>query len=140
MEMKQYEELKHKLCKELEEISKKKDFNMGDIESIEKLTASIKNVEKIMMEDGYSQRMYSRDGNWNANGSYGRYNSYDDYSREYNDGNSYARRGMHYVRGHYSRAEGMDDVASKIEEMMHDGSLTSEDKSTLRRALDIARR
>lgn len=141
MEMRQYEELKKKLCKELETVAERKSMGMAEIEIINKLTDSIKNIDKIEMleEDGHSEagyRRYSRGydgGNWNARGSY----ADDDYSRD----NSYARRGMHYVRGHYSRgADEMDMVMDKISEAMNDGSMTSTEKDTLRRAMDVLRK
>lgn len=134
MEMKDWEELKKKLCKELEEMKQTKKFDMGDIEVIDKITHSIKSIGAIMESEdgGYSQasrRMYSRDGMWNAEGSY------DD---GYNRGNSYARRGMHYVRGHYSR--GGDDLTEQIEEMMESGNLSMTEKTTLQKAMDILRK
>ena len=80
-------ELKDKLCKELDEIARKPEMGAGDLEIIHKLTDTIKNLDKIeMLEDGgYSQAGY-RDG-----------------GSSYNRGSSYANRGKHYVRGHYSR-------------------------------------
>lgn len=109
MEMRDYMDLKKKLCKELEEISSSGKMDAAHIEMIDKLTHTIKNVDKIIESEGgeHSQRMYSRDdygrdnsmgrdGEWSAEGSYARDNGYE-------DGNSYARRGTHYVRGHYSR-------------------------------------
>lgn len=80
-------ELKEKLCKELDEIARKPEMGAGDLEIIHKLTDTIKNLDKIeMLEDGgYSQARY-RDG-----------------GSSYNRGSSYANRGKHYVRGHYSR-------------------------------------
>ena len=80
-------ELKDKLCKELDEIARKPEMGAGDLEIIHKLTDTIKNIDKIeMLEDGgYSQAGY-RDG-----------------GSSYNRGSSYANRGKHYVRGHYSR-------------------------------------
>ena len=142
MELRQYEELKEKLCKELENITKKNSLNMGDVETIDKLVHSIKNIYKIEEEEGggYSQRMYngrhsrgeySQDGNWNARGSYG-----DGYGR----GNSYARSGMHYVRGHYSRDDGSEMITERIEEMMNEGNISQSDKETLRRAMDVLRK
>lgn len=84
--MKNIEELKEKLCKELEEFAQKPKMGPGDLEIVHKLTDTIKNIDKIeMLEDGD----YSEDG-------YGR-------------GSSYANRGRHYVRGHYSRADGYHD-------------------------------
>ena len=136
MEIKDWEELKKKLCKELEEMKQTKKFDMGDIEVIDKITHSIKSIGAIMESEdggysqgGYSRRMYSRDGMWNAEGSY------DD---GYNRGNSYARRGMHYVRGHYSR--GGDELTEQIEEMMESGNLSMTEKTTLQKAMDILRK
>lgn len=81
-------ELKDKLCEELDEIARKGELGAGDLEIIHKLTDTIKNLDKIeMLEDGgYSQAGYSREG-----------------GSSYNRGSSYANRGKHYVRGHYSR-------------------------------------
>ena len=80
-------ELKDKLCKELDEIARKSEMGAGDLEIIHKLTDTIKNIDKIDMleDDGYSQAGYRDRGS------------------SYNRGSSYANRGKHYVRGHYSR-------------------------------------
>ena len=80
-------ELKDKLCKELDEIARKPEMGAGDLEIIHKLTDTIKNIDKIDMleDDGYSQAGYRDRGS------------------SYNRGSSYANRGKHYVRGHYSR-------------------------------------
>lgn len=93
-----------KICDELEEYSKKlqKDGKMsaGDLEMVGKLVDIKKNILKTeMLEDDGG---YSRAGDWEAMGR-GRFG---DYER----GNSYANRGEHYVRGHYSRARGRDSM------------------------------
>lgn len=88
------DELKDKLCDELNDYARKEKLGAGELEIVHKLTDTIKNISKIEMledEDGYS-----RDGDWEARGNYGR-------------GNSYANRGQHYVRGHYSRDGRMMD-------------------------------
>ncbi len=85
-----YDKLKDKLHDELEKIEHKSDLSAGDLEAAHKLTDTIKNIDKIcMLEEasGYSEAV--------DNGDYGR-------------GSSYANRGKHYVRGHYSRDGGMD--------------------------------
>ena len=89
-------ELKDKLCDELEEIARKPEMGAGDLEIIHKLTDTIKNIDKIDMleDDGYSQAGY-RDG-----------------GSSYNRGSSYANRGKHYVRGHYSR-DGYGDYSQR---------------------------
>lgn len=96
--MKALEELRNTFCEELEEIARKPELSAGDLETVHKLTDTIKNIDKICMleeSDGYSM-----DGEWEAGarGRYSRDNSY--------DGNSYANRGRHYVRAHYSRDDG----------------------------------
>lgn len=90
--MKSMNELKATLCRELEEISKREELSANTLDSVHKLIATIKNIDKIIMlgEDGG----YSQDGDWEARGSYGRESSYA------------GRRGKHYVRGHYSRDDG----------------------------------
>ena len=90
-------DLRDMLCKELDEITRKGELGAGDLDIVHKLTDTIKNIDKIEMleDDGYSQRRYSQAGDWEADmrGTYGK-------------GSSYARRGTHYVRGHYSRCPG----------------------------------
>lgn len=128
MDMRAMHDLKDMLCKEIDKIAKKGELTAGSLETVHKLTDTVKNIDKIMMleeDEGYSERRdsrgrYSREsgigggyarngGNWNAQGSYG--NSYD-------EGNSYARRGEHYVRGHYSRDDGKDKMLHELGEMM----------------------
>ena len=86
--MKNLENLKDKLCEELEEYARKQDMGAGDLEVVHKLTDTIKNIDKICMleeDGGYSSAVDGMD--------YGR-------------GSSYANRGKHYVHGHYSRDGG----------------------------------
>lgn len=85
--MKALYELKEKFEMELEELARKGELGAGDLELAHKLTDTIKNIDKIcaLEEDGG----YSEAGDYEG-GSYGR-------------GSSYANRGKHYVRGHYSR-------------------------------------
>ena len=86
--MKALYDLKDKLQDELDEIARKPEMSAGDLETVHKLTDTIKNIDKIcaLEEDGG----YSEAGDWEGRGSYNR-------------GSSYANRGKHYVRGHYSR-------------------------------------
>lgn len=99
-------DLRDMLCKELDELARKGELGAGDLEIAHKLTATIKNIDKIdMMEsDGYSGG-----GDWAADmrGTYGR-------------DSSYARRGSHYVRGHYSRADGVEHLRTQLNEMMRE--------------------
>lgn len=122
MGMKSMYDLRDMLCKELDEISRKGELGAGDLDIVHKLASTIKNLDKIeMMEDDG----YSRGGDWQADmrGTYGR-------------GSSYARRGTHYVRGHYSRADSMEHLREQINDMMRE---TDDDrvKEALRRAASL---
>ena len=118
-------ELRNMLCDELDELARKGELGAGDLEIAHKLTDTIKNIDKIEMmeDDGYSHRYnredYSRDGDWRADmrGTYGR-----DMSN--------ARRGSHYVRGHYSRDGGIDGMKRQLQEM-----LDNADDESIRRAI-----
>lgn len=113
--MKALHNLKEMLCRELEELAEKENLSMGDLDLANKLTDTIKNIDKIVMleEDGG----YSRAGGWEARGTYGRYND---------GGNSYVGRGEHYVQGHYSRDgqgggySGRDGYSRSGEDMMEE--------------------
>nr|DAF72671.1 MAG TPA: hypothetical protein [Caudoviricetes sp.] len=122
-------DLREMLCEELDEYNRdaKNGLNERALDTVHKLTDTIKNIDKIMMlEDGD----YSRTGEWEADmrGSYGR-------TENYNRGNSYANRGRHYVRGHYSRGDGRERMISDIEAMMQDA--TGAERDAYKRALDI---
>lgn len=92
--MEKLHELKEKLWAELGELADKREMGAGDLEVVHKITDTIKNIDKIcMLEDGeYSEAVDGMD--------FGR-------------GSSYANRGKHYVRGHYSRDGGMDGYSSR---------------------------
>lgn len=129
MSMKVIYDLKDMLCAELDEIGKKGEMSAGDLETVHKLTDTIKNIDKIVMleENGYSRdEDYSRDGDWSANmrGNYGR-------------GSSYARRGSHYVRGHYSRDDARRSLADRMEDLMRDAD--GKDQETIQRCIDMIR-
>ena len=57
MSMKTLYDLKDMLCAELDEIGKKGEMSAGDLETVHKLTDTIKNIDKITMleEGGYSR-------------------------------------------------------------------------------------
>ena len=124
-------DLREMLCEELDEYNRdaKNGLNERVLDTVHKLTDTIKNIDKIMMlEDGD----YSRAGEWEADmrGSFSR-----DAGNGYNRGNSYANRGRHYVRGHYSRGDGRERMISDIENMMQDA--TGAERDAYKRALDI---
>lgn len=150
-------DLKDMLCKELDELAKKRDITPGSLEMIHKLTDTIKNIDKILMleddDDGYSERgrrrdsmgRYSRDsggysqgGDWEARGHFGGGHAYDE------GGSSYANRGKHYVRGHYSRDggysrdDGKDHMLHELGEMMEGAD--PEQRRILERAMQEIRK
>ena len=107
-------DLRNMLCDELDELARKGELGAGDLEIAHKLTDTIKNIDKIEMleDDGYSRdgdysRRYSRDGDWQS----GMRGAYD---RDMSN----ARRGTHYVRGHYSRDGGIDNMKRQLQEML----------------------
>ena len=152
-------DLKDLLCAELEDYAEKGKksgkMSMGDLESIHKLTDTVKNILKIDMleeESGYSEdghymgegRIYGtsyesgyseRGGSSYARGR-GRYAKRDSmgrYSRD--DGMSY-RGGM---RGGYSRHDGKHYMMEQLEEMMEEAEKPAE-KEALRRCMDALKR
>ena len=148
-------DLKDLLCAELEDYAEKGKksgkMSMGDLESIHKLTDTVKNILKINMleEDGG----YSEDGHYMGEGriygtSYARgrtgakRDSMGRYSRDggrysYDDDMSYARsRGY---RGGYSRDEGKHYMMEQLEEMMEEAEKPAE-KEALRRCMDALKR
>lgn len=126
--------LRDMLCEELDEYSrnaKSGGLNEHDLDTVHKLTDTIKNIDKIMMlEDGN----YSRTGEWEADmrGTYGRNNG-----DTYNRGNSYTDRSRHMVRAHYSRTDGRERMIADIEDMMQDA--TGAERDAYKRAVDILR-
>lgn len=127
-------DLRNMLCDELDELARKGELGAGDLEIAHKLTDTIKNIDKIEMleDDGYSRDGdYFRDGDYSLGGDWQA-----DMRGTYGRGSSYARRGTHYVRGHYSRAESMEHLREQINDMMRE---TDDDrvKEALRRAASL---
>lgn len=120
-----YEELKDMLCKELEEITRKGELTAGSLETVDKLTHSIKSVETIMAMGDYSYENGNGGMMSNARG----YNSRGGRSYAGNDGMSYARgRGRYakrdsmgrYSNGGYSYDDAKADMIEEIREIMQD--------------------
>lgn len=157
-------DLKDLLCAELEDYAEKGKksgkMSMGDLESIHKLTDTVKNILKIDMleeESGYSEdgaymgegRIYgtSYDG-YDRGTSYargrGRYAKRDSMGRyssrgmSYDDDMSYARGRRGGSRG-YSRDDGKAYMMEQIEDMMEDAEKPAE-KEALRRCMDALKR
>ena len=102
-------ELKEMLCDELMQIADKGELTAGSLDTVDKLTHSIKSIATIMaMEDsGYSRDYVDK----YRGGSYAqRRDSRGRYSR-----GSYARNGR---RGGYSRDDETEKMVEKLEKMM----------------------
>ena len=142
-------DLKDLLCAELEDYAEKGKksgkMSMGDLDSIHKLTDTVKNILKIDMLEEESG--YSEDGHYIGEGRiYG--TSYDDDIRR-GVGYSYARgRGRYAKRdsmGRYSRDGGysMEDgkvyMMDRLSELMEDAEKPAE-KEALRRCMEALKR
>ena len=165
------ETLKDLLCMELEEYAEKGKksgkMSMGDLESIHKMTDTVKNILKIDMleeESGYSEdghymgegRIYGtsyesgyseRGGSSYARGR-GRYAKRDSmgrYSRDggmsYDDDMSYARggRGGNRGGGGYSREGGKQYMMEQLEDMMKEAE-NPKQKEALRHCMQALER
>ena len=120
MSMQMYEELKELLCHELSEITEKGELSAGSLETVHKLTDTIKNIDKIMMleEDGYSQG-----GDWEARGVYG----------HHDDGHSYRYRKRDSM-GRYSKdGSEREHMVRKLREMMD--SASGQERETIRKCI-----
>ena len=155
------EDLKDLLCAELEDYAEKGKksgkMSMGDLESIHKLTDTVKNILKIDMlegETGYSEdgayigegRIYgtSYDDEMRRGGGYsyargrGRYAKRDSMGR-YSRDDGYMRRDVRGMRGGYSRDEGKAYMMEQLEDMMEDAEKPAE-KEALRRCMEALKR
>lgn len=123
-------DLKDMLCKELKEYAKKGELSAGSLETIDKLTHSLKSVVTIMaMEDGG----YSRENNGGYSGrrdSMGRYADNGNSYRSYDDGNYSGRR--------YSRDEGKSQMIGQLEDLMHQAQ-SQQEREVMQQALDRLR-
>ena len=154
-------DLKDLLCAELEDYAEKGKksgkMSMGDLDSIHKLTDTVKNILKIdLMEsdDGYSEdvtymgegRIYGTsydDGMRRGVGySYargrGRYAKRDSMGR-YSRDDGYIRRDGRGMRDGYSRDEGKAYMMEQLEDMMEDAEKPAE-KEALRRCMETLKR
>lgn len=118
-------ELKEKLCDELEEIARKGDLSAGDLETVSKLAATIKDLGKIEMMDGDG---YSQDGDWMARGTYDRGHSYR--GRRRDSMGRYSRDG----RRMYSMNDAKEDMMAEMEALM-DKAGSERERDAIRRCM-----
>lgn len=154
-------DLKDLLCAELDDYAEKGKksgkMSMGDLESIHKLTDTVKNILKIDLLE--SEEGYSEDGHYMGEGRiYG--TSYDDgmrrgvgysYARgrgryakrdsmgRYSRDDGYMHRDMRGMRDGYSRDEGKAYMMEQLEGMMEDAEKPAE-KEALRRCIEALKR
>lgn len=107
--MKALHDLKEMLEQEIKEISNKGELTAGSLDTVDKLTHSLKSIDTIIAMSGegeYSQRMNGGDMNGGYSGYYPRY--------------VYARNQRRSANGRYSRDDGRDAMIEKLEDMMED--------------------
>lgn len=134
--MEELYKLKETLCAELEEYAKKGKMSAGDLEIVDKLSHSIKNIDKIIEKYdeseysgamGYSNRMnYGRGGYSNERGGRDGYsNERGGYSNENysmaRDGRGRGSNARRDSRGRYS-SEGYSghDMVMELRDLMED--------------------
>lgn len=121
-----YEDLKEMLCRELEEITRKGELTAGSLDTVDKLTHSIKSIETIIAMNEYGDNYSFADGGMsNARGG----NRGGGRSYHGDGGYSYAGRGRNARRdsmgrysrdGGYSYADAKEDMMEELRELMHD--------------------
>lgn len=107
-------EIKEKLLAEIDEIAKKKEINAGDLEALQKLTSTIKNINKIVMFEVEGGGVQS--GGWEER-------------ETYSAGGSRGSRG----REGFSRG-GKREICERLEEMLDNA--TDREREAIRRCVD----
>lgn len=132
-------ELKEMLCDELEMIVGKGELSHSSLDMVQKITDTIKNIDKIEMlegqnsyggsygdDDGYSERRrYSRDGVNSYHGDASYDEGGDSYRRGRNQMGQYTSR---TYRG-YSREGGKERMITKLRSMMNTAENEKEKES-----------
>ncbi len=136
-------ELKEMLCEELEMIVGKGELSHSSLDMVQKITSSIKNIDKIEMleaqngfggsyggsygdDEGYSERRrYSREGGNSSRGDLSYDDGGDSYRRGRNQMGQYTSRAY---RG-YSREGGKERMISQLRSMMNTAENEKEKES-----------
>lgn len=121
--------LREMLCEELEGYAKRGNLSSGDLETVHKLTDTIKNIDKIeLLADNGSEYSHAR----RRRDSMGRYSG----TAERYDGGWRTDR---YPRDDgYSRTDGKQRIMDILESMI-DG-VQGTDRQTIERLLEMARK
>ncbi len=115
--MKALHDLKEMLEQEIKEISNKGELTAGSLDTVDKLTHSLKSIETIIAMSGegeYSQRDGRGGNSYNDGGNMG--GGYSGYYPRY----AYARNQRRSSNGRYSRDDGREAMIEKLEDMMED--------------------
>jgi hypothetical protein len=112
--MHELNQLRDTLCKNLEEYGRKNDLKAGDLDVVDKLTHTIKNLDKVIekYDDEYS----------GARGRNARRDSMGRYAGEYsNEAMARGNRGDYNDRGRYSnRYSNTGGMVMELRELMED--------------------
>lgn len=132
--MRYIEDLKEMLCDELDKIASKGELTAGTLDTVQKLTHSLKSVETIMAMEGYGDSYDDwsyEDGSYERGGNRGggRSNRRGRDSMGRYTNRSYARNGR--SRRMYSG----DDMEQKITELMNEAD-DPKVRQALQKALD----
>ncbi len=114
MSKKSMRELRDMLCEELDGIAKKGELTAGSLETVDKLTHSIKSIDTIiaMDEGGYSEDGYDSVSSYaGGRGRNARRDSMGRYSRDSRGGRGYSRNG-------YSMDDSRENMIEKLHEML----------------------
>lgn len=119
MSMQTYHDLKDMLCRELDEITRKGELTAGSLDTVDKLTHSIKSLETIIAMNE------AQDGESGYYPYMGGYRSYEDGMRDSRRGRSGARR--RDAMGRYSRenrgyssTDAREDMIEDLRELMNE--------------------
>ena len=126
MSMRTLEKLRDILCNELDEIADKGELNAGALDTVDKLVHSIKNLDKIIMNDGYS-----RSGDWDASIHGNSYRRNRDNMGRYSRDDGYSRRD-------YSRASETERAIDQLEDMLKNAGGESEHMA-IKKAINVLR-
>ena len=129
-------EIKKMICQEIDEIADKGEMSAGDLDVIHKLVVTKEKLLRI--EELEDELGYSEDGDWRAEGSYGRVyrgSSYRDSYRggSYDDVNS-SRGRKRDSMGRYSRSDG--NTREKMMDMIQNGDLSYSQRQALQSMMD----
>ena len=121
--MKAIHEIREMICDELDKIAEHGELTAGSLDTVDKLTHSLKSIDTIVAMDGGE---YSHD-----NRPY--YDSGNSYARRKRDSmGRYSRDGM---RGGYSRESSKEYMISELEEMLSDTN-NEKMKSAIRKCIN----